>query len=172
MYILVKFARKERQKERWLMCLRGGTSTLLVSDPFREAPPHAVPGQVDWCVFFSSFQRLKSSRMDSRLALQRWNDDDLGMFSFLNPVRLRLQVLYKAASAHTPQHLDRKDLDTCCESKLCQAATEQQETNGQRRESPSNCYLFKKNSIASYSYGSLTLSHLITSAIYFKHVIL
>lgn len=36
------------------MCLRGGTSTLLVCDPFREAPPHAVPGQVDWCGFFFS----------------------------------------------------------------------------------------------------------------------
>lgn len=81
--------------------------------PIQRSPAPCGPraGGLVWGFFQFSTSEVVSHGLKAGSMYVK--PDDFGIFSFLNPRRLRLQVLYNAASAHTPQHLDRKDFDTC-----------------------------------------------------------
>lgn len=173
----MKFARKERQREmidvpaRWHQHSFG-------QRPIQRSPAPCGPraGGLVW-VFSSKTTSEVVSHVSQGFVACMWKMMILAWSVFW--------TLYKAASssavqllasAHTPQHgWSKRFRYVLNESKLCQAATEQQESNGQRRESPSNCYFFQKKIVSHLTQMDhlhyLTLL-LITSAIYFKNIIL
>lgn len=141
--------------------------------PIQRSPAPCGPraGGLVWGFFQFSTSEVVSHGLKAGSMYVK--PDDFGIFSFLNPRRLRLQVLYNAASAHTPQHLDRKDFDTCWTNPSFAKQQRSSKSPMDREENHLVSAIYsKKIVISSYTDGSLTLSHLITSAIYSEDIIL